>query len=93
MSRELTVALISLAGTLLGSLCGIIASAKLTDYRLCQLEKKVDTLGGYILRIPVFEERLSGLTGKYMELRKEERNYENIKGNYCENPDPAYCDS
>jgi len=36
------VTLISLAGSGVGAFVGIIASAKLTNYRLEQLEKKVD---------------------------------------------------
>ena len=42
MDSSVIVAVISLIGTLGGSLCGILVSAKLTAYRLEQLEKKVD---------------------------------------------------
>ena len=35
------MAILSLCGTLLGSLCGILAANKLTNYRVEQLEKKV----------------------------------------------------
>lgn len=42
MSENITIALITLAGSGLGSLVGILASAKLTNYRIEQLEKKVD---------------------------------------------------
>lgn len=42
MDSTITVAVLSLAGTLLGSALGIIASSKLTNFRLEQLEKKVD---------------------------------------------------
>lgn len=42
MSVEITVALISLAGSALGTLGGIVASSKLTAYRISQLEKKVE---------------------------------------------------
>ena len=42
MSENITIALITLAGSGLGSLIGILASAKLTNYRIEQLEKKVD---------------------------------------------------
>ena len=58
MQSEITVALLSLAGTLLGSLGGILASSKLTAYRLSQLEKKVDRHNGFGERIPVLEEKL-----------------------------------
>ena len=42
MSENITIALITLVGSGLGSLMGILASAKLTNYRIEQLEKKVD---------------------------------------------------
>lgn len=42
MSAEVMVAIISGLGTLLGSMIGVIASNKLTQYRLQELEKKVE---------------------------------------------------
>lgn len=42
MDNTIVVALVSFAGTLIGTLGGILASAKLTNYRIEQLEKKVD---------------------------------------------------
>lgn len=41
MDTEIIVAIIAAAGGLLGSLIGVIASSKLTTYRIEQLEKKV----------------------------------------------------
>lgn len=41
MPAEILVAVLSLAGTLGGSLLGVIASSSLTRYRIEQLEKKV----------------------------------------------------
>lgn len=58
MSSEVLVALLSLAGTLLGSLAGILASSKLTNYRLSQLEQKVDRHNSFGERIPVLEEKM-----------------------------------
>ncbi len=58
MSSEVLVAVLSLAGTLLGSLGGILASSKLTNYRLSQLEQKVDRHNGFGERIPVLEEKM-----------------------------------
>ena len=57
MNSEILVALLSLAGTLLGSLGGVLASSKLTNYRLSQLEKKVDRHNGFGEKIPVLEEK------------------------------------
>lgn len=42
MTENVTIALITLVGSGLGSLVGILASTKLTNYRIEQLEKKVD---------------------------------------------------
>lgn len=42
METEIIVSLITLAGSALGTFAGIIASTKLTNYRIEQLEKKVD---------------------------------------------------
>ena len=42
MSDTIIVALIGLGGSALGSLAGILVSSKLTQYRLEQLEKKVE---------------------------------------------------
>ncbi len=42
MNTEIIVAVIAAAGGLLGSLFGVMASSRLTNYRIEQLEKKVD---------------------------------------------------
>ena len=57
MQDTLIVALISLAGTMIGTFGGIITSSKLTNYRLEQLEKKVDMHNNFAQRIPVLEEQ------------------------------------
>lgn len=58
MSEVIIVALISLIGTFLGSLTGVITSAKLTNYRLKQLERKVERHNNFAERIPLIELRL-----------------------------------
>ena len=42
MPSEIIVALLSMAGTAIGSISGVMAANKLTNYRIEQLEKKVD---------------------------------------------------
>ena len=42
MNTEIIVALIAAGGGLLGSLGGVMASSKLTTYRIQQLENKVE---------------------------------------------------
>ena len=57
MSDAVLVALIGLAGSALGSILGVLASAKLTSYRLEQLEKKVEVHNQVIDRVYKLEER------------------------------------
>ncbi len=59
MPIEIIVALLSLVGTAIGTFGGIVASAKLTNYRLQQLEKKVDKHNHFAERIPVIEEKIA----------------------------------
>lgn len=57
MSETIVVALIGLAGSGLGSVLGILVSSKLTQYRLEQLEKKVQAHNNLIDRMYQVEER------------------------------------
>ncbi len=42
MTEAIIVAILGFAGTLLGSLFGVLTAQKLTQYRLAQLEEKVN---------------------------------------------------
>ena len=53
----IVVALIGLAGSALGSILGMLASAKLTSYRLEQLGKKGEVHNKVIDRVYKLEER------------------------------------
>lgn len=64
MSDTIIIALISLLGTLCGTLGGILATSKLTNYRLEQLEKKVDKHNNLIERMFKAEENISILDEK-----------------------------
>lgn len=55
MPTEVIVAVVSLLGTLLGSLAGIVASSHLTTYRIEQLEKKVDKHNSVVERVALLE--------------------------------------
>ena len=61
MEQDVLIALLSLAGTLTGTLGGILTSARLTNYRIEQLEKKVDRHNGFGERIPVLEDRVTAI--------------------------------
>ena len=56
MSETITVAIISLFGTLGGSLIGVLASNRLTVYRIEQLEKKVEKHNNLVERTHKLEE-------------------------------------
>lgn len=56
MDVEVIVALIGLAGSALGSMVGVLASAKLTNYRIQQLEDKVSKHNNLIDRTYKLEE-------------------------------------
>ena len=50
MENEVIISLLSLCGTLAGSFAGIITSGKLTNYRITELEKKVEKHNNLIER-------------------------------------------
>lgn len=56
MSSEMWVAFISLIGTLIGTFGGIMASNKMTSYRIEQLEKKVEKHNNVVERMYKIEE-------------------------------------
>lgn len=58
MTEPIIIALIGVSGSLLGSLIGVLVSSKLTQYRLEQLEKKVDKHNGLVERMYAVEERV-----------------------------------
>jgi ABC-type lipoprotein release transport system permease subunit len=70
MDNTIIVAVLSFAGTVLGSLFGVLASAKLTNYRIEQLEKKVDKHNNFAERIPVLEEKIKSEEHRIEDLEK-----------------------
>lgn len=70
MSSEIVVALISLVGTFLGTIGGILASQKLVTYRISQLELKVDKHNNLIDRTYKIENRVTLLEEEIKDLKK-----------------------
>ena len=64
MNQEIVIALLSFAGTLAGSLLGVLTAQKLTQYRLSQLEEKVNRHNNLI-------ERTYKLEGQMEECRHD----------------------
>lgn len=59
MSDVVIVGVLSLCGTLIGTIGGILASNKLTNYRIQQLEEKVNKHNNLIDRMYKVENRVS----------------------------------
>lgn len=70
MDSTVICALLSLLGTLGGSLGGILVSSKLTAYRLQQLENKVAEHNNFARRVPLVEQRLDEVEGDIKELKE-----------------------
>lgn len=68
--NTITVAFLSLLGTLIGSYSG----AKLTSYRIEQLEKKVDKHNNFAERMPVIEEQIKVINHRIGDLEEGEKN-------------------
>lgn len=51
MENDILIAALSLFGTCIGSIGGILASSRLTNYRIHQLEEKVEKHNGIIERV------------------------------------------
>ena len=71
MSEALMVAVISLFGTLLGSVLGILTSNKLTVYRIEKLEEKVDKHNRVIERTHILEEKMKVANHRIENLEKK----------------------
>lgn len=69
MDSTIIVAIISFIGTCLGTIGGIIASSKLTNFRLSELEEKVKKHNNIIERTYVLE-------GQVLEIQHDIRDIE-----------------
>ena len=72
MATEVIVALVSLAGSALGVVAGVIGSNKLTDFRLSNIENEVKEMKGKLdnftdvsVQLAVFDQRIKELEGKH----------------------------
>lgn len=71
MPSEVIVALVSLAGTLLGTFGGIMTSTKLTNYRIEQLEKKVEKHNSVVERTALLERETKSLWHEVNEIKAD----------------------
>ena len=56
MSVEVIISLVSVLGSAIGTFFGILVNLKLTNYRLEQLEKKVDKHNNLVERVYLLEQ-------------------------------------
>lgn len=74
---SITVAMISLVGTIIGSITGVLVSNKLTTYRIEQLERKLDRYASNVdemrERLAVVERDVQTAFGRIDELRTDFR--------------------
>ena len=68
MSTEVMVAVLSFFGTIVGTVGGILASARLTNYRLAQLEEKEGKHNNFAERMPVIEEQIKVINHRLADL-------------------------
>lgn len=64
MNEGLITAGIAFLGTMVGTFGGIVTSSKLTNYRLEQLEKKVDSHNNFAVKIPIIEEKIRSIESR-----------------------------
>ena len=77
MSDVILVAIISLVGTLGGSFGGILASSKLGNYRIEQLEKKVEKHNNVLNRTFVLEEQMKVANHRILDLEEAHKTINN----------------
>ena len=72
MSNEVFTSLLALAGTAIGSITGILTSARLTNFRLKQLEEKVKLHNNLVERMTAVEQRSKSNTHRLDNLEREQ---------------------
>lgn len=72
MSDIIIVGILSLCGTCFGSIAGIMTANKLTNYRIAELEKKVDKHNNLIERVAILEQNDKAQWRWIDELKGEE---------------------
>ncbi len=70
MQTEIIVSLITLLGSALGTFAGIAVNSRLTNYRIEQLERKVDKHNSVIERTGKLEERVGGIDYRLKEIER-----------------------
>ena len=70
MDKEILEILLPLAGSLIGTFAGILTGSKLTNYRLEQLEKKVEKHNNVVERTYMLEGQVKELQHEVTDLKE-----------------------
>ena len=76
MATDFWVAVLALAGTLVGSGGGILAASRLTNYRIKQLEKRVEKHNSVVERTALLEKEINVANHRIKDLEEEMRKNE-----------------
>ena len=71
MEQNVLTSLLSLIGTLVGTLGGILVSQRLTNFRLEQLEREVREHNNFARRMPVVEEQIRVANHRIADLEQK----------------------
>ena len=71
MSSEVIVALVSFAGTAIGSITGVLTANKLSNYRISQLEEKVAKHNNLVERMAMAEQSVKSAHKRITEIKEE----------------------
>ena len=72
MQTDIVVAIIAFFGTVLGSAGGVLASSRLTNYRLQQLKRKVEKHNSVVERTYILEEQIKVVNHRIADLEMQE---------------------
>lgn len=70
--NEIIIAVLSLLGTIIGSLSGVLAANRLTNYRIQELEKKVEKHNTIVERTYRLEEMMKVANHRLTDLERHE---------------------
>ena len=71
MPTDFWIAVLALAGTLIGSGGGILAASRLTNYRIRQLEKRVEKHNSVVERTALLEKEINVANHRIKDLEEE----------------------
>lgn len=69
MTEGIIIAILSFLGTAIGSLVGILQSNKLTNYKIEELQKKVEKHNSVVERTTILEEKVSEIEDDIRDIK------------------------